>query len=506
MEQFDRALPLYERSLTIRLNTFGPSHPAVAQSLNNLAGMRYRQGDHQTAINLYEQSMDIKMKLYGAENADVAESLNNIAVMHMEAKKYTSAIHFQRRAVSLLERLFGPDHPHTMNVKGNLGIAYIRNEDHSSGEPLLREAMNFLIDRQYPATHPWVKKFKFELARLTSGDSRFHGGRMGSGGINSDSMSISSSDSDARSRFSNNQKKNNFLMGAGGVGDRYINPGKIKRAPVKVSAPLPPPPSPGGSRIHRMNSDGEIVELSDVKLIESDDESEVDDNELDLEHIIVDDFFLTEDGSVDVERAMQMKASKSGGQPSTPAGATGAPNRISVKSSLKQSQQQSQRKQSPRSIPLSTPLSGIGIDSSDAAFDSSGAGSGNDSSSVRSGRRGTYRDNTTRITAEKRLENLTKASNSRQISVNIVDKTSRTRRPSAGSLSDSSTGVGSGPRSPTSAGEQRVVRPKVHDRKNTNQQGSERGMPVPYSTDSGDAGGESSASSLVKDRGRQFQV
>jgi hypothetical protein len=266
-------------------------------------------------------------------------------------------------------------------------------------------------------------------------------------------------------------------------------------------------------------------------LNESDDESEdeeEDDTELDLEHIIVDDFLLTEDGSVDVEKAMQMKASKAaaGGQhPSTPAGGS---NRISVKSAIKQSQQQqaAQRKQSPRNIPLSTPLSGIGIDSSDAAVDSSGAGSGNDSSSVRSGRRGTYRDNTTKITAEKRLENLTRASNSRQISVNIVDKTSRTRRPSAGSLSDSSTGGGSGTRSPTSGGEQRVVRPKVHDRKGnvTNQRGGRGGdggagaggrggagrggaMPGPYSGDSGDAAGESSASSVVKARGRhQMQV
>jgi hypothetical protein len=282
-----------------------------------------------------------------------------------------------------------------------------------------------------------------------------------------------------------------------------------------------------------------VVELSDVKLNESDESEEEEDmdlegdDELDLEHIVVDDFLLTEDGSVDVERAMQIKASKTA---AAAAGASagggaggGGGNRPSVKATLKASQQAQgagaggagQRLKSPRNIPLSTPLSGIGIDSSDAAIDS-GVGSGNDSSSVRSGtgRRGTYRDNTTRITAEKRLENLTRASNSRQISVNIVDKTSRTRRPSAGSLSDSSTGGRSGTVSPTSGGEQRVVRPKVHDRKVANARGGGAGGgrggagrgtgggggAVGYSGDSGDAAGESSASSVAKVRGRQLQV
>lgn len=37
--KFDEAGPLYERSLTIRVDALGPNHPDVAESLNNRAGL-----------------------------------------------------------------------------------------------------------------------------------------------------------------------------------------------------------------------------------------------------------------------------------------------------------------------------------------------------------------------------------------------------------------------------------------------------------------------------------
>jgi hypothetical protein len=447
--------------------------------------------------------------------------LNNIAVMHMEAKKYTSAIHFQGRAVQLLERLLGSHHPHTMNVKGNLGITYLRSDDRLRGEPLLREALDFLTTQNYPSSHPWMKKFTQELQKFSNStpsgvttSGRFTS--VGSSGMVSDSMSMSSSDSDAaRSRLSNQQKKNNFMYNANASSERYaasINPGKIKRAPIKVSAPQLPSLNGGAGggggggslskSYHRMNSDGEVIELNDVTLLpDSEDESD-DDDELDLEQIIVDDFFLNEDGSVE-KNTLPDRSKPSPGMTVTPRGAgTSAgsvrlsgnktalslpPASASASGGASVSSNSSSKK-SPRNIPqLSTPLSGIGSPIASTAADGvDGAGSGNDS--ARSGRqRGTYRDNTTRIKAEKRLENLSKASNSRQINVNIVDKTTKTRRPidsSGGSQSDSSTG----PISPTNAIAHKVVRPKSHRMTSPREAGGETGGGV----DSGDATGDSS--------------
>ena len=62
------------------------------------------------------------------------------------------------------------------------------------------------------------------------------------------------------------------------------------------------------------------------------------------------------------------------------------------------------------------------------------------------------------LTTEERLEKLANTSSSRQINVNIVDKTTRQRRPSAGSYHSDSSST-----SPSrSDGHNKVVRPKSH--------------------------------------------
>ncbi len=43
---YAEAEPLYKRSLAIREKALGPEHPAVATSLNNLAGFYLYQGRH----------------------------------------------------------------------------------------------------------------------------------------------------------------------------------------------------------------------------------------------------------------------------------------------------------------------------------------------------------------------------------------------------------------------------------------------------------------------------
>jgi len=47
------AEPLYKRALQIQEKTLGPEHPAVAASLNNLAGLYDNQGLYAQAEPLY---------------------------------------------------------------------------------------------------------------------------------------------------------------------------------------------------------------------------------------------------------------------------------------------------------------------------------------------------------------------------------------------------------------------------------------------------------------------
>ncbi|MDW8469031.1 MAG: tetratricopeptide repeat-containing protein [Burkholderiales bacterium] len=82
MGEYARALPLLQRSLAIREKALGPEHPAVAQSLNDLAGLYRAMGEYARALPLYERSLAILEKALGAEHPDVATSLNNLAELY----------------------------------------------------------------------------------------------------------------------------------------------------------------------------------------------------------------------------------------------------------------------------------------------------------------------------------------------------------------------------------------------------------------------------------------
>jgi tetratricopeptide (TPR) repeat protein len=53
-------------------------HPDTAQSLNNLALLRYSQGDYDGARPLFERALAIHEKVLGAEHPSTAASLNNL--------------------------------------------------------------------------------------------------------------------------------------------------------------------------------------------------------------------------------------------------------------------------------------------------------------------------------------------------------------------------------------------------------------------------------------------
>ena len=108
---YTAARPLYERALKIREKIFGPDHPEVATILNNLALVIKVQGEYALLRNvqrnydallqlkaayaearpLYERALKIKEKTLGPDHPAVATSLDNLAgLLQVPARLYRS--------------------------------------------------------------------------------------------------------------------------------------------------------------------------------------------------------------------------------------------------------------------------------------------------------------------------------------------------------------------------------------------------------------------------------
>ena len=76
---YTAARPLFERALMIRQKTLGSEHVDTAQSLNNLAGLLYAQGDLAGTRPLVERALAIHQKALGPEDPTTAVSLDGLA-------------------------------------------------------------------------------------------------------------------------------------------------------------------------------------------------------------------------------------------------------------------------------------------------------------------------------------------------------------------------------------------------------------------------------------------
>ncbi len=80
---------------------WGPDHPDVATSLNNLAELYDSKGEYGRAEPLYQRALAIFEKALGPDHPDVASSLNNLAELYQAKGEYDRAEPLYQRALAI---------------------------------------------------------------------------------------------------------------------------------------------------------------------------------------------------------------------------------------------------------------------------------------------------------------------------------------------------------------------------------------------------------------------
>ncbi len=87
--------------MAIREKAYGPDHPDVATSLNNLAGLYRTQARYAEAEPLYQRSLAIFEKALGPGHPDVATSLENYAALLGNTGRSEGAAKMEARAKAI---------------------------------------------------------------------------------------------------------------------------------------------------------------------------------------------------------------------------------------------------------------------------------------------------------------------------------------------------------------------------------------------------------------------
>jgi serine/threonine-protein kinase len=162
-----KALGLYEqsetpmrRALAIREREYGARDPSVAESLTDIANLKWNTGDYAEARAHYERALSIQERAQGPDHPEVARILEGLAVVHERSGDYAPAIELNRRALAIREKSLGPEHPDVANSLSSLAIVLKDSGDPEAAKPLYERALAILRD----APVSW----KLSRARVTA--------------------------------------------------------------------------------------------------------------------------------------------------------------------------------------------------------------------------------------------------------------------------------------------------------------------------------------------------
>ncbi|MEM1178149.1 MAG: serine/threonine-protein kinase [Acidobacteriota bacterium] len=123
----DSAADWLEQALEIRQRLLGSRHSDTAQTLNNLAVVRARQGDFGAAADLFRQALETTEDLLGREHPESMVRRSNLAATLHQLGDNGAAVAEYRKLVETQRQVFKRAHPETGQSLNNLGFILLRS-------------------------------------------------------------------------------------------------------------------------------------------------------------------------------------------------------------------------------------------------------------------------------------------------------------------------------------------------------------------------------------------
>ena len=91
INEYSKALPLFNKALDIQRNLFGDNHPDVALTLNNMAELYSEIQNYSKAEDLYKKALEINLRFFGKNHIEVARGLSNLALLYGKMDRHSEA-------------------------------------------------------------------------------------------------------------------------------------------------------------------------------------------------------------------------------------------------------------------------------------------------------------------------------------------------------------------------------------------------------------------------------
>ena len=148
------ALPLYVRSLEIKKATYGPHHPEVSSSLNNIGLLFQTLGNLSAAQSVHEDAFFNQIDCLGRHHPDVATSLSNLAALATKRGELGDAKELYIEAIEVRKEALGSDHIDVAAAFNNLAGVLVKLGELNGAADLYEECLRVrlkLMGEYHPA-------------------------------------------------------------------------------------------------------------------------------------------------------------------------------------------------------------------------------------------------------------------------------------------------------------------------------------------------------------------
>jgi eukaryotic-like serine/threonine-protein kinase len=169
---YPKSESMLARSLSIRRQALGPSHPDTLASASDLGRTLSSELRDQDAEKLLRETLAAQQPVLGPENPDTLMTMHRLANSLIGQNRYPEAEQLDSQVLEKRRRVLGPEHSDTVASMDNMAYIFMMEGRLPEAEKMQRDALA-IAQRVQGADDPYTLDSINRLARILSLEKRF---------------------------------------------------------------------------------------------------------------------------------------------------------------------------------------------------------------------------------------------------------------------------------------------------------------------------------------------
>jgi tetratricopeptide (TPR) repeat protein len=151
LENYDKALQLYSRVLTLQESSIGEIHPKTATTYQDVGLVQAQKGDYDQALRSLQKCLEIQEQVFGPYSPEVAITRSHLGHTIVERgddgdelMEHRGALQQYRKALVIREKCLGEDHLDVAGSYQNIGESLSKLGDFQGALAAYRESLSIL--------------------------------------------------------------------------------------------------------------------------------------------------------------------------------------------------------------------------------------------------------------------------------------------------------------------------------------------------------------------------